>query len=147
MCHLQHKLIGFYNRDEKCLLRGTNWVFKYCSLRFDFKRLSHIMGSRKFLSDIWTNFRTGRLRLGLGSRKPLAVEDHVLSRQVHLGFVVDEVALVQVPPPVPLSLVSFLHFHLYLNTIVIKRRNRRSFGILKQNRAAYDMGQTLGEKM
>ena len=21
------KLIGFYNRDEKCLLRGTNWVF------------------------------------------------------------------------------------------------------------------------
>jgi hypothetical protein len=26
-CHLQHKLIGFYNRDEKCLLRGTDWVF------------------------------------------------------------------------------------------------------------------------
>ena len=22
------KLVGFYNRDEKCLLRGTNWVFK-----------------------------------------------------------------------------------------------------------------------
>ena len=28
LCHLQHILIGFYNRDEKCLLRGTNWVFK-----------------------------------------------------------------------------------------------------------------------
>ncbi len=28
LCHLQHKLICFYNRDEKCLLRGTNWVFK-----------------------------------------------------------------------------------------------------------------------
>ena len=27
LCHLQHKLIGFYNQDEKCLLRGTNWVF------------------------------------------------------------------------------------------------------------------------
>ena len=26
LCHLQHKLIGFYNRDEKCLLRGTNWA-------------------------------------------------------------------------------------------------------------------------
>ena len=25
---LQHKLIGFYNRDEKCLLHGTNWLFK-----------------------------------------------------------------------------------------------------------------------
>ena len=28
LCHLQHKLIGFYNLDEKCLLRGSNWVFK-----------------------------------------------------------------------------------------------------------------------
>ena len=28
LCHLQHQLIGFYNRDEKCLLRGTNWAFK-----------------------------------------------------------------------------------------------------------------------
>ena len=28
LCHLRHKLIGFYNRDEKCLLRGTNWAFK-----------------------------------------------------------------------------------------------------------------------
>ena len=25
---LYRKLIGFYNRDEKCLLRGTDWVFK-----------------------------------------------------------------------------------------------------------------------
>ena len=28
LCHLQQKMIGFYNRDEKFLLRGTNWVFK-----------------------------------------------------------------------------------------------------------------------
>ena len=28
LCHLRHKLIGFYNRDEKCLQRGTDWVFK-----------------------------------------------------------------------------------------------------------------------
>ena len=28
LCHLQHKLIGFYNRNEKCLQRGTDWVFK-----------------------------------------------------------------------------------------------------------------------
>jgi hypothetical protein len=25
---LQHKLIDFYNQDEKCLLRGMDWVFK-----------------------------------------------------------------------------------------------------------------------
>jgi hypothetical protein len=28
LCHLYHELVGSYNRDEKCLLRGTNWVFK-----------------------------------------------------------------------------------------------------------------------
>jgi hypothetical protein len=28
LCHLQHKLICFYNQDEKCLQRGTDWVFK-----------------------------------------------------------------------------------------------------------------------
>ena len=39
LCHLQHKPVGFYSRDEKCLLRGTNWVFKYSSLRFVFKEL------------------------------------------------------------------------------------------------------------
>jgi hypothetical protein len=26
LCHLHLKLIGFYNRDEKCLLRDTDWV-------------------------------------------------------------------------------------------------------------------------
>jgi len=39
LCHLQHKLIGFYNRDEKCTQRGTDWVFKYSSLRFVCKGL------------------------------------------------------------------------------------------------------------
>jgi len=24
----KNEQIGFYNRDLKCLLRGTNWVFK-----------------------------------------------------------------------------------------------------------------------
>ena len=28
LVNLQHKLIGFYNRDEKCLQRGTDWGFK-----------------------------------------------------------------------------------------------------------------------
>ena len=39
LCHLQHKLVGFYNRDEKCLQRGTDWFFKYSGLRFVFKGL------------------------------------------------------------------------------------------------------------
>ena len=39
LCHLQHKLIGFYNRDEKYLQRRTDWVFKWSSLRFVFNLL------------------------------------------------------------------------------------------------------------
>jgi hypothetical protein len=38
--YLLHKLIGFYNPDEKCLLYGTNWVFKHSSLHFTCKRLN-----------------------------------------------------------------------------------------------------------
>ena len=41
LCHLQHKLIGFYSRDEKCLQRGTDWGFKYSCLRFVFRGLVH----------------------------------------------------------------------------------------------------------
>ena len=25
---ISHNLVDVYNRDEKCLLRGTKWVFK-----------------------------------------------------------------------------------------------------------------------
>ena len=42
-CHLQHKLIGFYNRDEKCLQRGTDWVFKLSGLRLVCKGLISIL--------------------------------------------------------------------------------------------------------
>ena len=51
--HLQHKLIGFYNRDEKGLLRGTYWVFKESSLSFVFRGLNskaqHFLVSAKRL--------------------------------------------------------------------------------------------------
>jgi hypothetical protein len=39
LCHFHHKLTGFYNRAEKCLQRGTNWAFKYSSVRLVFKSL------------------------------------------------------------------------------------------------------------
>jgi len=32
LCHLLHKLIGFYNRDVKCLQRGTDWGFNWSVL-------------------------------------------------------------------------------------------------------------------
>jgi len=32
LCYLRHKLIGFYNRDEKCLQRGKDWGFKLRSV-------------------------------------------------------------------------------------------------------------------
>jgi len=42
LCHLQHKLTGFFNRDDKCLQRGTDWIFKYSGLRFVCKGLISI---------------------------------------------------------------------------------------------------------
>jgi len=50
LCHLHHKLIGFYNRDEKCLQRGTDLVFKYSNLRFVFKGLILLFLSTKSIS-------------------------------------------------------------------------------------------------
>jgi hypothetical protein len=31
LCHLQHKLIGFYNREVLCFLRSTGWICMYIS--------------------------------------------------------------------------------------------------------------------
>jgi hypothetical protein len=42
LCHLEHKRIGFYNRDEKCLLRGTDCIFKKTGLRFVGKGLINV---------------------------------------------------------------------------------------------------------
>ena len=42
LCHLQHKLIDFYNPDEKCLQRGADWVFKYSGLRLVCKGVTNI---------------------------------------------------------------------------------------------------------
>ena len=41
--NLHHKLTGFYNQDEKCLLRGTDWLFKYSGLRYVVTRLNIIL--------------------------------------------------------------------------------------------------------
>jgi hypothetical protein len=42
LCYLQHKLIGFYNRHGKFLMRGTDWVFTWSSLRVFFKWLMQL---------------------------------------------------------------------------------------------------------
>ena len=39
LVHLQHKLIGSCNRDEKCLERGTVWGFKWSGLCWVSKRI------------------------------------------------------------------------------------------------------------
>ena len=36
---LKKRSARVYNRDEKCLQRGTDWVFKQSGLRFVFKGL------------------------------------------------------------------------------------------------------------
>jgi len=60
-CHLHHELIGFYNQDEKGLLRGTNWIFKLISLPFVFKWLKStilccpILVNPEFLNILYIN--------------------------------------------------------------------------------------------
>jgi hypothetical protein len=54
-CHLQHKLIGFYKRDEKCLQRGTDWDFKYSGLYFVCKGINYSYTSAKRVT-LLTNF-------------------------------------------------------------------------------------------
>ena len=52
---IQHWLTGFYNREGVCLLRGTDWIFKYNSVILGFKVPSHniISGKVSDLALIW----------------------------------------------------------------------------------------------
>jgi len=49
LCNLLHKLIGFCNRGEKCLQRGTDWVFKWSGLAWWYKKI-----------DIWNHWIADR---------------------------------------------------------------------------------------
>ena len=40
---IQVSVIGFYNREGKCLLHGTNWIFKWNGLRLVLKGSSNIV--------------------------------------------------------------------------------------------------------
>ena len=69
MCHLQHKLIGFYNRDEKCLLRGTgsksknvdtlNNVRREASRHFRNKKKAYLKAK---IEDLETNSKIENIR-------------------------------------------------------------------------------------
>jgi hypothetical protein len=60
LCHLHHKLIGFYNRDEKCLQRGTDWAFKWSGLRLC--HLQHkLIGFYNEMKSVYSAVRTGSL--------------------------------------------------------------------------------------
>ena len=61
LCHLQHKLIGFYNPDEKCLQRGTDWGFKYSGLCFVFKGLMPVIVCVRNSSDALFDRQTDTL--------------------------------------------------------------------------------------
>ena len=43
LCHLQLKLIGFYNRDGKCLQRGTDWVLNRVVCASSLNPTGHVM--------------------------------------------------------------------------------------------------------
>jgi len=42
---IQHSLVGFYNQDGVCLLRGTEWIFKESKVSLLMINLSSCLGS------------------------------------------------------------------------------------------------------
>jgi hypothetical protein len=70
LCHLQHKLIGFYNCGGKCLQRGTVWFHFQSILVLVFKRLNRkylkpeILRNKKQEDDSHKNF-TARIAVRL----------------------------------------------------------------------------------
>jgi hypothetical protein len=66
LCHFQHKLTGFYNRDEKCSQRGTEWVFKYSGLRLGFKGLNRKFKSKNKRSKLARGVKQTGVKEGLG---------------------------------------------------------------------------------
>jgi len=76
---LQHKLVGFYNRDGKCLQRGTDWVFKLSSLRFVFKGLKDIVAFVLHVTYITLLLNTNDKKLRkneLHNERKILREDH-----------------------------------------------------------------------
>ena len=65
LCHLHHKLIGFYNWDEKCLLRGTNWAFVFISKQTA-TYTTYIINRLVFITEmksVYSAVRTGTLKV------------------------------------------------------------------------------------
>jgi hypothetical protein len=55
---MQHWQTGFYNRDGKCLLRGTAWVFKHISgyvFRMNLKTKSYYFPIRHWLNSFYNS--------------------------------------------------------------------------------------------
>ena len=78
LCHLQLKLIGFYNRDEKCLQRGTDWVFKYSGLHFVFKGLMFCLVSNSVFC-AQTEIHLKPIAQLLGSRPVLSIINRTMA--------------------------------------------------------------------
>jgi hypothetical protein len=50
---IQHKLIVFYNRDEKCLQRGTAWDFKSDRVSRIRRLFSHCKDPLEIYVNVW----------------------------------------------------------------------------------------------
>ena len=68
-CFVHYKLIGFYNRGRKCLLRGTNWFLIYSRLHFVFKRLNF---------DTISSAKSSRFSISTKTFKPTPYEPAVI---------------------------------------------------------------------
>jgi hypothetical protein len=50
---IQHQLIGFYNRDGVCLMRGADWVFKHTlGFQYIFQKLTYRYQALYTITDV-----------------------------------------------------------------------------------------------
>jgi hypothetical protein len=121
LCHLQHKLIGFYNRDEKCLQCGTDWVFKYSGLLFVFKGLKQESAfvqaaAKKSVLIDWCTLKTAVIR-----SLQAAVTIHQATRRDIARYLIDQEHRWH-----NLNSCMLLHFH-GTRHLEMKRENVRSY--------------------
>jgi len=127
LCHLQRKLTGFYNWDEKCLLRGTDWIFKYNSLPFVFRGLMLLLLSlfiRCHQNHLSVRFKSKLVLLSVIRSTSSFVA--VIYMSVHIAENLVSIRSVKLVETTPLTWKVFLEFCLIVRIFLIVRILRRS---------------------
>ena len=110
LCHLQHKLIGFYNRHEKCLQRGTDWVFKKSGLLHLLSQtvpLCGLLQTFRYRINKCVLFRNNHLQASIGNQFRSINDKKMMLKYVKYSNECDVCAVMSIfLPKLPVNLIS-----------------------------------------